>query len=558
MKRNALFSLLVFLLLLLFCASAAAAEKTMTAVCPSVCSETVEWQSGKSGYYLCLPGGWDASAITLSMEGGDCIFLGKEKIRIPLGEPADLTPYLGERLPLWDAEDRRIGNFQVLQGSPVLSLMFTADAKEFAAVNKSKKNVITSAHLTAVEADGSVSCDGSLSQFKGRGNNTFSYPKKPYEFKLEKKAALGGIDKAKTWILLANYADVSLLRNQIVLDLARETGLPYAVECTPADVWMNGQYLGLYLMTEKIQIKKNRVNITDLEDLMEEMNDAPLDSYPKFNLKNGPLPFMKGYDIPNEPEDITGGYIAMIEKKYRQESLFKPGIATKGKARIYVRIKEPTTPSRAQVEYFGALVNQMYSAVRAADGTDPETGKHYSEFLDVSSFAIKYLIDDLSKNYDVAAGSQYFFKDSDRVDPLIYAGPAWDYDLSFGNMPDPALSPTGSFALLNPSRGNFFAQLGKHEDFKAVLREKYAEVLRPALAILTGEAEEREGGVLRSVEHYREAIALSAAMNEVRRGAGTTAKVAPEAGKDFKTGVAKLEKWIETRAKDMEKRYAEK
>ena len=553
MKKKFLLMFPVLLALLLGTAAAKAAGRTLGAVCAASGGYRIIWQSNKSGNYLCLPGGWDVSAVTLSMENEDwsCIYLGEEQTKIPLNEPVDLTPYLGRPVPAWKADGTGMGTLQVMQGSPVCSLLFEVDPKKFSSISGDRQKTLTEGTLTALEGEGSVSFNGNLTLMKGRGNNSFMYPKKSYEFKITDKAPLGGIDKAKTWILLANYADVTYLRNQIAMDLSGEIGLRFAVESAPADVWINGEYLGLYLLTEKIQIKTNRVNITNLEEKMEEINEEPLDSYPRFFVRESTLAVTKGYEIPNDPEDITGGYIAVLEKPYRMSKGNYPGVITD--ENICFRIKEPTNPSRAEVEYIEGLVKPMVRAVFAADGTDPKTGKHFSEYLDVTSFTLKYLLDEYVKNYDVAAGSQYLFKDSDSVDPLFYAGPAWDYDLSFGNVTHSTQPPQKEFVPLREDKKYFYSQLGKHAEIKELRAKLWKEVFRPAVDILMGNAPERPGGMLRSFAAYRDAIALSAEMNMLRRGKKTP--VAKDAGTDFESGTAYMEEWIRLRAEYLDSIY---
>ena len=548
---------LILLVLCLSCMiSAAAAEKqtVFSAREAAEISEQVVSRKGKSGIILSIPGAWDITQIRLSMEGQEAFLLGKNGITVDPQTPVDLTPYLGKKTPVYNTKRKGLGNIIIYHGSKIPALFFTVDAVQMKKVNSSKNEIIQEGHVTVQEADGSLSYDGELTHLKGRGNNTFSYSKKPYEFKLPKKADLAGMGKGKTWILLANYVDVSLLRNQIVLDLSKEIGLPYALDCQQTDVWINGAYNGLYLMTEKVQINKNRINITDLEEKTEAVNDQPLNSYSPFDLKNGFLPIMCGYEIPNDPEDITGGYIAVIEKPHRLNSSRRPGIRTE--KQLSVRIKEPTCPSLAQVNYFGKLLNDMHNAILAADGVNPDTGKHYSEYLDITSFARKYLIEEVSKNYDAVSGSQYFFKDSDLVDPLIYAGPSWDYDLSFGNMASRGESADGDYMIkLRVGPTNLYSQLGKHDEFMDQIGNNWREVFRPAAAILLGEAPATGKSGLRSLDEYSSLLKNSAAMNAARWGNPNI--VSAKAGKDFSSGVKALKTWIRKRIDYLDKRYAQ-
>lgn len=110
--------------------------------------------------------------------------------------------------------------------------------------------------MALVKADRSVDFDGNLKQIKGRGNSTWGFAKKPYNIKLENSSDLLGMGKGKGWCLLANYADRSLLRNRIVYNLAEETGIPFTMDSRNIDLYINGDYMGSYLITEKSKSEK--------------------------------------------------------------------------------------------------------------------------------------------------------------------------------------------------------------------------------------------------------------------------------------------------------------
>ncbi len=554
-KRLTAISVTVLLILCLagICSAASAEKKTTITACEaSETSAQVVSRKNKSGTVLSIPGAWDIKNIRLSLNGQDSFKLGKT-LTVDPETPVDLTSYVGKKTPVYNLKGGSLGSITIYQGSKIPAVFFTVNEEQLKKVNRSKNEIIQEGTVIAQDADGTVSYNGELVHLKGRGNNTFSYSKKPYEFKLAQKADLGGMGKGKTWILLADYLDVSLLRNRIVLDLSKEVGLPCALDCQHADIWFNGVYQGLYLMTEKVQIKKNRVNITDLEEKTEAVNDQPLNSYPPFDLKKGFLPIMCGYEVPNDPEDITGGYIAVIEKPHRLNSSRKPGIRTE--KQLSVRIKEPTCPSPAQVEYFGRRINDMHNAVLAKDGVNPDTGMHYSEYIDVTSFARKFLIEEVSKNYDAVSGSQFFYKDSDLVDPLIYAGPSWDYDISFGSMTSRGESPEGDYMTkLRVGPTNLYSQLGKHEDFMEQVGANWREDFRPAMAILMGEAPPTGNSGLLSLDGYQDLLKDSAAMNAARWG--NTTKMSSKVGRDFNSGVKALKSWIRKRIDYLDKRYS--
>ena len=500
----------ILFLLVLGGFASAAGGKTLVASCPSVCGEKVVSRSGRNGIILSIPGFWDLSKITLEMDGEQVLYLGSDKKEIAAGQETDLSGLTGKQMRLWNSK-RELEHLTILQGSRIPSLFLEVDGNQLKKVNSSKENEITEGRATYIESDGTPAYDGPLKQLKGRGNNTFGYTKKPYQLKLDEKASLSGMGRSKTWLLLANYADVSLLRNQIVLDLSREIGLKYAVKCVQADVWINGVYNGLYLLTEKIQIGKGRIDITNLEKATEKVNDQPFDPGKIITEKSTASPIMRSYPNVKDPEDITGGYIMTIEKPARMKYYVVTGFRTDND--LNIRIKEPTYPSREQEKYLLGRIAQMHSAILAEDGIEPETGRSYDTYLDTESFAQKFLIEEWCKNYDFYGGSQYLYKDSDLVDPLIYAGPSWDYDLSFGNMKDRGYLATGKYVAEYRRKHNLYWLLSRHDSFRKKTEEIWRETFRPALSVLTGETEAEPDGILRSLDEYQERIRASAEMN---------------------------------------------
>lgn len=546
--------ILVLLLVLWAAAAGAAKEKAqraLTAACPAQCGETVSARYTKAGIVLSLPGFWDASAVTLELEGAGVLYLGSENKEIRPGEPTDLTEFIGQKATLRDEQKKNVGRLTILQGSEIPALFLHVDAERLKKVNRSKYEAITEGEAAYFEGDGSQTYGGGLDQLKGRGNNTFAYPKKPYQIKLKEKASLSGMGRGRTWVLLANWTDISLLRNQIVLDLCRETGLRCAVRCVQADVWINGNYQGLYLMTEKIQIGGERIPITNLEKAAEKAGSGG-DERRLVKGKTKTLPLTRNCPETQDPEDITGGYIFTVEKYHRFRDQKLAGFRTREE--LSVQIKEPTWPSAAQVDYLGGRITEVQHALMATDGIAPETGKHYTEYLDTESFARKFLAEEWCKNYDFIGGSQFFYKDSDLIDPKIYAGPAWDYDLSFGNMLDRGYSPTGPYITATRRNSNLYWLLDGHGEFRNRAGELWRTVFRPAVAVLLGEQPPEEESVLRPLTEYRDRIRASTEMNYVRWGIGNDAS-AREAGGSAENAVRYLETWITRRTEWMDSRY---
>ena len=147
MKRagNALIRIVVtgILFLLLFSGCAAAAEKVLTASCPSRSKETVNARYGKDGYVLSLPGFWDLSGITLVLEDADAVLLGEEQREVKAGEETDVSALTGKKVPLRKAGGKKEEKLTILQGSAIPALFLEVDEKRLQQVNYSKEKQIT-------------------------------------------------------------------------------------------------------------------------------------------------------------------------------------------------------------------------------------------------------------------------------------------------------------------------------------------------------------------------------------------------------------------------------
>lgn len=287
--------------------------------------------------------------------------------------------------------------------------------------------------MTVLEADGTVSLRHPLEYIKGRGNTSYTeFDKKPYQIKLTKSVPFLGMDSGKKWIFISNAPDASLLRNALARKLANHLGLPQSEEGTFIDLYLNGEYVGNYYVVEKIEIKKNRLSITDLEEETKYLNrNEDFSSY-----ETAWTDTTKSKQIPKNPKDITGGYL--IERDFDNRFLKEVEInesyfITEGKEHFIVR--SPEYASQEQIAYIEQYTQSAENAILSPEGIDGNTGKSYEDLIDVDSFVRKYLLEEVTANYDGGVASSYFYKDSDKKNGKLYAGPVWDYDISFGNAP---------------------------------------------------------------------------------------------------------------------------
>jgi len=224
-------------------------------------------------------------------------------------------------------------------------------------------------------------------QIKGRGNSTWTrWPKKPYRLKFFEKISLLGEHKDRSWVLLANYADKSALRNHTALYLGKISNLDYTPSSHFVDLILNGKYNGTYELCEKIKIANHRVAVGDDGFLLEVDGRAP-------NKEDSCYFYVNHLTCPISIEDPE---------------------VQKGDANYnYVKNYVTTADNVLHSDYF----------------LDPGAG--WKAYFDVDSFVDWYLINEITHNPDATMLYSCFmhFKRGGK----ITMGPIWDFDLAFGN-----------------------------------------------------------------------------------------------------------------------------
>ena len=365
-----------------------------------------------------------------------------------------------------------------------LPSVFVTTSKGLPYVESSKENRDKNSRILIMSGDGKVeysdltSAEGTKSEIKLRGNATAGYYKKPYQIKLGEKTSILGMDKAKTWILLANYTDQSALHNALAWEMGNALGLEYNIDYRFTNLYIDGKYMGLYTICEKVQVDSARVDIEDLEKAGEKANpDVELEDLGQTTVSSGTLiseSILSSYKYTNgkkSPADITGGYLIELDNNYGKS---EPSHFITENGNIYV-VKSPEYASKEEVEYIASIFADMEEAIYSDTGYNKK-GKHYSEYIDMKSFAGVYTVQELMKNWDAYTSSVFFYKDKDvdGVQSKIFCGPIWDLDNTLGNI-DFDQNFGRDTAYLWAQHGNFggyhrgFAKnLMEHEDFQKV------------------------------------------------------------------------------------------
>lgn len=298
--------------------------------------------------------------------------------------------------------------------------------------------------LVMLNENGDVVYDGALSQIKGRGNSTWAAEKKPYQIKLAKKADLletgKKANKNKTWVLLANAFDNSSSRNVIAYSIAQQLGVRSSVEFKIVDLYFDGSYRGTYTLCEKVQINSGRVDIDNLEDENDAANSGSIEPNMTVGANSYGNPMRYATNLKN-PQDITGGYLIELDARYAQEASYF-SVSTK-QGLLYFVCKSPEFWTYEEANYLSCMVQDAFDAM-ANGGINPRTGLKTSDYVDIDSFATLYWVNEITKNRDgLTFSSTYLFKDSDKNGKAkLTFGPAWDFDLSLGNLSTAAGAPT--------------------------------------------------------------------------------------------------------------------
>ncbi|MCR5594828.1 MAG: CotH kinase family protein [Lachnospiraceae bacterium] len=350
----------------------------------------------------------------------------------------DITPYLsadtgdGSRTVKFAVTKNGVSSeyeLHVMQSSDIPGIYINSSDKtrgrEFVDESKSNKG---SGTLTMITEAGNVVYDGELTQIKARGNTTFNADKKAYQIKLGSSVDLtqsAGTNANKTWILLANAYDPTLIHNTCAYDMASAFGLN-SPDCRPVDLYYDGAYRGNYLLCEKVQVGTGRVDIPDLSKDNEKANpDKDLD---KLSTATGANSYGNIYQYVTgmkTPEKYDGGYLLELDTAYykgeRCYFITSTGVA--------FTVKSPENCSKEEMIYISEYVEEI---VRASlnGGVCPDNEKSLWDYIDIKSLARFFVLQETVANADSFSSSNYFYLRPDGS--AMMAGPVWDFDDSFG------------------------------------------------------------------------------------------------------------------------------
>lgn len=263
---------------------------------------------------------------------------------------------------------------------------------------------------------------------RGRGNTTWSYPKKPYALKLKDKQEVLGMPKHKRWVLLANWMDRTLLRNAVSFNLASRSSLAYTPKGEFVELFVNDVHMGNYFLCEHIKVDKNRVNIDELDE-----------------------------------DEVDGGYIMELDAYFDEVNKFRSAVRN-----LPYMFKDPDEVNADQFsfiqDYVNNFENALYDNARFAE-------REYIEYIDIQSFADWWIVMELTGIWEPNhPKSTYMHKDKGGK---LTMGPVWDFDWE-------TYMPTTWYRIKDAL---YYGRLFQDPEFIALVKERWA-VLKPEFETL--------------------------------------------------------------------------
>ena len=496
----------------ILCATTSPLSADVTAMTATVDGMQIPAVDVKGTNYLFLPASADLAnldvTITRSANDGSLVVAGDQSSQSVTGNAATLNvSALASEMDGYRLLTAKVGNgtaftVRIMQATSLPTIYLTstdANTQGRSYVDSSKQNTTTAA-LRMIDANGGEIAATSITELKARGNSTFTYAeKKSYQIKLETASNLLQNDEnVKTWVLLANYFDATQMHDKLFKDMAAALGMPYTASCDWVNLYYDGEYRGVYLLSEKNAVKDTGINITDLEAAYKGQNP---EYGTNMTTATGTNAYGESYTYTTgltDPTDITGGYL--LELNHDAPDEVNGFVTKKGKG---VNVKSPEWCGDAAMKYISEYYQAFENAVYATDGNGNytginEEGKHYDDYVDRDSLVKIFLLQELALSPDGFISSLYFYKDANGI---MYAGPIWDQDMTLG---------TGWTKYISPDTTDYHYladALIRIPDFREAVIAYYNETFAPQANALIA-----ENGAIRG---YAYRLTDSAEMNFV-------------------------------------------
>lgn len=278
---------------------------------------------------------------------------------------------------------------------------------------------------------------------KGRGNYTWTASKKPFRIKLDKKQPLLGMKSNRHFCLLAHADDhLAKLKNAMGFELSRRIGMPYTPEQKPLEVVLNGQYIGLYFLADKIRVEKDRVNIEEQD------NGEAASDY------------------------ITGGWLLEIDNNKNENTIYvrERNNGINWYDWLWVTPHSPDSLSPQQKSY----IQQHLEKVNAAIYNQNKASTEWEQYIDIDSLARFYIIGEILDDTEHFSGSCYMYKHRGDSTKLII-GPTWDFGGAFQRLNYTGVANFNYYLYQQPTyfHSHWIEEIAKYPHFQLAVRRQW-------------------------------------------------------------------------------------
>jgi len=261
--------------------------------------------------------------------------------------------------------------------------------------------------------------DGPI-DIRGRGNSSWGMPKQGWSFRIPDRTQILDMAPSRTWLLIANFADKSLMRNYLAYEFARDLGMAFAPRMRFVEVILNGDYMGTYMIGERTRIGEGRLDLPrlryDMTDPYELTGSYLLEVTARNRIRQGQIWF-------TTPVLNTGGRYLDMPRPWG----YPWGV--EGDTFIIRQPRRNRDLSQAAIDYITNYVIATENALFGDNFTCPEMG--FRAYLDTASFIDWYLIQEFFRNVDGDFRLSTFLHKPRGG--LLYMGPVWDFDIAAGN-----------------------------------------------------------------------------------------------------------------------------
>lgn len=326
------------------------------------------------------------------------------------------------------------------QLTSIPTVYITTDNGEFVV----DKEVYLSGKITIKSSVPSEEITNVKTEVRGRGNSTWNLAKKPYRLKLDKKASLFGLPaQEKSWVLLANHADKTLMRNALAFKISEILGFEFTPSVKFVDLMFNNVFMGSYMLSDQIEVADFRV------------------------------PVEKQSDTDTTEPAIAGGYLLEIDGFANSEPVW---FTTNQGLKITVKYPKDDEINDEQLAYITNFTQNFENALFSSNFKNPLTG--YRAMVDTVSLINWYIACELTGNPD-SFWSTYIYKK--RSENKFFFGPLWDFDIAFNN--DSRLGDAVHKLMRNSAHNprTWIQRLWQDEWFQQAVERRWIELVNSGL-----------------------------------------------------------------------------